>query len=89
MVSVHLSLFKDAFNEQRSHSQGDNPKNLILGIFSIYEVLWDYRYLMRDSFEQFSSDFPGLKKKIDVMNSEIDEWAKNTIIHARDLGVLH
>ena len=89
LVSVHLSLFKDAFNEQRSHSQGDNPKNLIIGIFSIYEVLWDYRYLMRDSFEQFSSDFPGLNKKIDVMNSEIDEWAKNTIIHARDLGVLH
>ena len=89
LVSVHLGLFKDAFNEQRSHSQGDNPKNLILGIFSIYEVLWDYRYLMRDSFEQFSSDFPGLKKKIDIMNSEIDGWAKNTIIHARDLGVLH
>ena len=89
LVSVHLGLFKDAFNEQRSHSQDDNPKNLILGIFSIYEVLWDYRYLMRDSFEQFSSDFPGLNKKIDVMNSEIDEWAKNTIIHARDLGVLH
>ena len=89
LVSVHLGLFKDSFNEQRSHSQGDNPKNLILGIFSIYEVLWDYRYLMRDSFEQFSSDFPGLNKKIDVMNSEIDEWAKNTIIHARGLGVLH
>lgn len=89
LVLVHLGLFKDAFNEQRSHSQGDNPKNLILGIFGIYEVLWDYRYLMRDSFEQFSSDFPGLNKKIDVMNSEIDEWAKNTIIHARDLGVLH
>ena len=89
LVSVPLGLFHAAFNEQRSHSQGDNPKNLILGIFSIYEVLWDYRYLMRDSFEQFSSDFPGLNKKIDVMNSEIDEWAKNTIIHARDLGVLH
>ena len=97
LVSVHLGLFKDSFDEQRSyvrgifinHSQGDNPKNLILGLFSIYEVLWDYRYLMRDSFEQFSSDFPGLNKKIDGMNSEIDEWAKNTIIHAKDLGVLH
>ena len=89
LVSVHLGLFKDAFNEQRSHSQSDNPKNLILGLFSIYEVLWDYRYLMRDSFEQFSSDFPGLNKKIDGMNSEIDEWAKNTIIHAKDLGILH
>ena len=89
LVSVHLGLFEESFNEQQEHSQSDNQKDLILGIFSIYEVIWDFRYLMRDSFEQFSTDFPGLNKKIDAMNSEIDDWAKNTIMHARDLGVLH
>ena len=89
LVSVHLGLFEESFNEQQAHSQSDNQKDLILGIFSIYEVIWDFRYLMRDSFEQFSTDFPGLNKKIDAMNSEIDDWAKNTIMHARDLGVLH
>ena len=89
LVSVHLGLFEESFNEQQAHSQSDNQKDLILGIFSIYEVIWDFRYLMRDSFEQFSTDFPGLNKKIDVINSEIDNWAKNTIMHARDLGVLH
>ena len=88
LVSVHLGLFEESFNEQQAHSQSDNQKDLILGIFSIYEVIWDFRYLMRDSFEQFSTDFPGLNKKIDAMNSEIDEWAKKTIIHARNLGVL-
>ena len=89
LVSVHLGLFEESFNEQQAHSQSDNQKDLIFGIFSIYEVVWDFRYLMRDSFEQFSTDFPGLNKKIDVINSEIDNWAKNTIMHARDLGVLH
>ena len=89
LVSVHLGLFEESFNEQQAHSQSDNQKDLIFGIFSIYEVIWDFRYLMRDSFEQFSTDFPGLNKKIDVINSEIDNWAKNTIMHARDLGVLH
>ena len=88
LVSVHLGLFKDSFNSQRIHSKSDDPKNLILGLFSIYEVLWDYRYLMRDSFEQCSNDFPELNKKIFDINYEIDEWAKETIIHARDLGVL-
>ena len=43
---------------------------------------------MRDSFEQCSNDFPELNKKIFDINYEIDEWAKETIIHARDLGVL-
>jgi len=88
LVSVHAGLFKDSFNNQRIHSESNDPKNLILGLFSIYEVLWDYRYLMRDSFEQCSNDFPGLNKKIVDINSEIDEWAKETIMHARDLGVL-
>ena len=50
----------------------------------------DYRSLIKiHLITVFVHDFPGLKKNIDIMNSEIDEWAKNTIIHARDLGVLH
>ena len=51
-------------------------KDLILGLFSIYEVLWDYRYLMRDSFEQFSRDNSELYKRLIDINLEIDEWAK-------------
>ena len=88
LVSVHTELFLDSFKTQRIHSESNDPKDLILGLFSIYEVLWDYRYLMRDSFEQFSKDNPKLYKRLVDINLEIDEWAKKTIIHARNLGVL-
>ncbi len=43
---------------------------------------------MRDSFEQFSKDNPKLYKRLVDINLEIDEWAKKTILHARNLGVL-
>ena len=88
LVSVHTELFLDSFKKKRIHSESNDPKDLILGLFSIYEVLWDYRYLMRDSFEQFSKDNPKLYKRLVDINLEIDEWAKKTIIHARNHGVL-
>ncbi|MBI32591.1 MAG: TetR family transcriptional regulator [Gammaproteobacteria bacterium] len=88
LVSVHTELFLDSFDKKRVHSEKNDPKELILGLFSIYEVLWDYRYLMRDSFEQFSKDNPKLYKRLVDINLEIDEWAKKTILHARNLGVL-
>ena len=43
---------------------------------------------MRDSFEQFSNENPKLCKKIVDINSEIDAWAKEALIHAKNLGVL-
>ena len=88
LVSVHADLFLDSFNKERVHSKKNNAKELILGLFSIYEVLWDYRYLVRDSFEQFSTDNPNLYKKIIDINCEIDDWAEDAIIHAKDIRVL-
>ena len=88
LVSVHTELFLDYFKKERIHSESNDHKDWMLGIFSIYEVLWGYRCLMRDSFEQFSTDNSELYKRLIDINLEIDEWAKQTTIHARNLGVL-
>jgi AcrR family transcriptional regulator len=88
LVSVHTELFLDSFRKKRIYTEKNDPKELILGLLSIYEVLWDYRYLVRDSFEQFSNENPKLCEKIVDINHEIDEWAKEAIIHAKKLGVL-
>ena len=88
LVSVHTELFLDSFRKKRIYTEKNDPKELILGLLSIYEVLWDYRYLVRDSFEQFSNENPKLCEKIVDINHEIDEWAKEAILHAKKLGVL-
>lgn len=88
LVSVHTELFLDSFNKQKIYSEKDAPQDLIQGIFSIYEVLWDYRYLMRDSFEQIAGVNTSLYNTIDEINSSIDGWAKETILHAKNIGVL-
>jgi hypothetical protein len=88
LVAVHTELFLNSFNKQKTHTKKNEPKDLILGLFSIYEVLWDYRYLMRDTFEQVVGDYPKLYKQISDLNSKIDDWAEEAIIHAKNLGVL-
>ena len=88
LVAVHTELFLNSFNKQKTHTKKNEPKDLMLGLFSIYEVLWDYRYLMRDTFEQVVGDYPELYKQISDLNSKIDDWAEEAIIHAKNLGVL-
>ena len=43
---------------------------------------------MRDSFEQIAGGNPDLYNTIDEINSSIDSWAKETILHAKNIGVL-
>ena len=56
IVKVHIKNFLEFYNERKIHSESQNPKQIILGLLSIYEIIWDYRYLIRDSFEQISID---------------------------------
>ena len=88
LVSVHLDLFLESFDEQKIHTEKNNDIEVIQGFFSVYEVLWDYRYLFRDSFDQLSDSNPNLLNKIDGINTSVDEWAHQSIIHSRKLGIL-
>ena len=35
LVSVHTELFLDSFKKQRIHSESNDPKDLILGLFEL------------------------------------------------------
>ena len=50
IVSVHLETFTDLYNENKKLTTKDNP-TILKGLFIIYGIIWDYRYLFRDSFE--------------------------------------
>ena len=88
LVSVHSDLFLESFDKQKIYTEKKNAIEVIQGFFSVYEVLWDYRYLFRDSFEQFSESNPYLLGKIDRINTSVDEWVNESIVHSRKLGIL-
>jgi AcrR family transcriptional regulator len=88
LVSVHADLFLNSFNEQKIYTEKDIALEVLEGLLSVYEILWDYRYLMRDSFGQISDSNSNLFNKILEINTSIDEWVKETIIHSRSIGIL-
>jgi hypothetical protein len=89
LVSVHTKLFLDSFTKRKIYSEKDTPKDLIESLFSIYEVVWDYRYLMRDPFGHMVDAHADLYKIIDEINSSVDVWAKETIVRAKNIRMLN
>jgi hypothetical protein len=88
LVSVHTKLFLDSFTKRKMYSEKGTPQDLIESLFSVYEVVWDYRYLMRDSFGQTVDTHTDLYKIINQINSSVDVWAKETIVRAKNIGIL-
>ena len=88
IVSNHLDVFLDLYSSKQKHSKENEPDKLIQGFFSMYEVIWDYRYLFRDSFEQTLHKNPDLYKKIIDTNISIDDWVRESVVHSKNIGIL-
>ena len=88
IVSNHLDVFLDLYSSKQKHSKENEPDKLIQGFFSMYEVIWDYRYLFRDSFEQTLDKNPDLYKKIIDTNISIDDWVRESVVHSKNIGIL-
>ena len=88
LVAKHLSLFSDLYFKRMSNTKKNSHIKVIQGLFSVYEVIWDYRYLFRDSFDQLSKTNKALLAKISEINQSVDNWVKETVQHSRDIGIL-
>ena len=88
IVSVHLETFTDLYNENKKLTTKDNPTIFIQGLFAIYGIIWDYRYLFRDSFEKILGKNLNLSEKIIYVNSSIDQWVQESIMHAQSIGII-
>ena len=88
IVSVHLEMFTDLYNEHKKLTTKDNTTMFIQGLFAIYGIIWDYRYLFRDSFEKILEKNLNLSEKIIYVNSSIDQWVQESIMHAQSIGII-
>lgn len=88
IVSGHLDMFIELFNLQKKHTENKNYSIFIQGLFSIYEIIWDFRYLFRDSFQKISKKKPKLFKRINETNNLLDQLVKESVIHAKNNGII-
>ena len=88
IVSTHLNIFLDSYNSKKNHTATDSHLLYIQGLFSVYEDIWNYRYLFRDSFEKIAGKSPNLYLRIIEINRSIDQWLEKSVIHAKEIGIL-
>ena len=65
-----------------------DAETIIAGIFASYDVIWDFRYILRDDFGALlDADEPALKTTR-LINDFLDTWTEGRIRHAGEHGLL-
>ena len=50
ILSAHIALLQTVFAQENTKADSSDPETIIDGIFRSYDVIWDFRYLLRDDF---------------------------------------
>ncbi|CAI8369008.1 MAG: Biofilm operon icaADBC HTH-type negative transcriptional regulator IcaR [Flavobacterium sp. SCGC AAA160-P02] len=88
ILSVHIQLLMKMFLSANQKSKSKNFDTIIFEFFQSYDIIWDFRYILRDNFQKsFVDDETVLSSVIDI-NKYLDQWAENRIKHSLESGLL-
>ena len=88
ILTAHIELLQQVFEGANIDADSTDPETIIAGIFASYDVIWDFRYILRDDFTAvLDADEPALQVTL-FINGFLDEWTEGRIRHARDHGLL-
>jgi len=88
ILTAHLALVQAAFEEQNTLANSSDPQTIIEGVFQSYDVIWDFRYILRDDFRSLLKDDPAMLAVTEKINLYFDQWAEERIRHSHVHGVL-
>lgn len=88
ILAAHIQLLSKVFFTENKLANSTDTKTIVRGIFRSYDLIWDFRYILRDDFQKsLAEDEPVLEiaKKI---NNSLDQWAEGRIQHSNENGLL-
>ena len=88
ILAAHIQLLSKVFLTENKLANSTDTKTIVRGIFRSYDLIWDFRYILRDDFQKsLAEDEPVLEiaKKI---NNSLDQWAEGRIQHSNENGLL-
>ncbi len=88
ILAAHLALLQKAFEHQNVQSDSPEPQTIIEGVFQSYDVIWDFRYILRDDFRIPLKDDPTMLAVTETINAYFDQWTEERIRHSHIHGVL-
>ena len=88
ILSAHIGLLQTVFAKENVTAGSGDPHVIIEGIFRSYDVIWDFRYILRDDFGAvLDADEPALQTTR-LINDFLDTWTEGRIRHAGENGLL-
>ena len=88
ILTAHIELLQQVFEGANIDADSTEEETIITGIFASYDVIWDFRYILRDDFASLlDPEEPALKTTL-LVNDFLDAWTEGRIQHAHQHGLL-
>ena len=88
ILSSHIQLLEKAFISANLQIKSKKFETIINEFFKSYNIIWDFRYILRDNFQKSFEDDDSISKSIKEINNFLDKWAENKILHSYESGLI-
>ena len=89
ILAAHMELLQTVFAQENISADSDDATVIIDGIFRSYDVIWDFRYLLRDDFNTLLKAENSQLVKVQAINDFLDGWTEGRMLHAAKHGLLN
>ena len=88
ILSNHIQLLQKVFFSVNQQNKSKDFETIINEFFQSYNIIWDFRYILRDNFQKYFEDDKSISKTITDINNYLDKWAENRILHSHESGLI-
>ena len=88
ILSNHIQLLEKVFISVNQQIKSKKFETIISEFFKSYNIIWDFRYILRDNFQKSFEDDDSISKSIKEINNFLDKWAENKILHSYESGLI-
>ena len=89
LLSAHVALLEQVFFEKNKTVDSKKFDIIIEDIFTSYNLIWDFRYILRDNFQIPLKDDMDALDSVMRINNTLDQWVENRIQHSIGIGLLN
>ena len=88
LLLAHITLLQEVFARENEEADSGDADVIIEGIFRSYDVIWDFRYLLRDDFNAHLNSGDEALVTVQGINDVLDQWTEGRMLHAAYHGLL-
>lgn len=89
ILSEHIRLLEQVFFSKSQKVNSEKFETIIDDIFQSYNLIWDFRYVLRDNFQNLLKDDQSVMNLVSKINNNLDQWVENRIQHSCNIGLLN